>query len=433
MRSWPRSSPAASTRRWIPGVSLFEQEPGDGSLQFVAGDNNTYDPVETTQGYLEPLYDDSALYASLTAGVYYLAVADGFNTPSPLEGFPAGSYGVLDPNVPGSAQNGFTTGPYVLNVLVQPTPEPPHVVSTSPADGATLAQPPTQLTVTFNEPVNIAQLAYQTYQVTGENALKSVYIEGADETEYYPRFESYDSTTNQATFLMLDGLPDGDYQLHLSGSAGMTDLGGNQLVGNEPDGDYVVSFAVDGPSRGIGGNPLDWSDQETNDAIQDPQDLGVLFPDELAAGVTITRDFLQDPTSAPRDTADVYEFQTIQDGSYLFSLSGASLPEDVTLTLMDSSGQILPLSPIGPTALYGQLAPGTYLLMVSGWDPAPGGRHLLPARVESPESANDNAPPLLSGPAPAVAIRFSGDATTTSPTSTSTARRRRRRSPHLRR
>ena len=69
-----------------PGVSLFRLDPDDGSLQFVAGNNNTYNPVATTDGYSTPLYTDSVLYASLTAGDYYLAVAGGSNTPSPLRG-----------------------------------------------------------------------------------------------------------------------------------------------------------------------------------------------------------------------------------------------------------------------------------------------------------------------------------------------------------
>ncbi len=132
-----------------PGVSLFELDPSDHSLHFIAGNNNTYDPVETTDGLSTPLYTDSVLYASLTAGDYYLAVAGGSNTPSPLEGLPPGSPGLFDPNVSHSGQDGWSTGPYVLNLLVQPASDPPHVLSTSPSDGATLTQPPTQLTVTF--------------------------------------------------------------------------------------------------------------------------------------------------------------------------------------------------------------------------------------------------------------------------------------------
>ena len=107
-----------------PGVSLFELDPSDGSLQFIAGNNNTYDPVETTDGLSTPLYTDSVLYASLTAGDYYLAVAGGSNTPSPFEGLPPGSPGLFNPNVSHSGQDGWSTGPYVLNVLVQPPPIP---------------------------------------------------------------------------------------------------------------------------------------------------------------------------------------------------------------------------------------------------------------------------------------------------------------------
>ena len=193
-----------------PGVSLFRLDPADGSLQFIAGNNNTYDPATATDGFSTPLYTDSALFASLTAGDYYLAVAGGSNTPSPLEGQPPGSFGIFDPNQPGSAQNGWSTGPYVLNLLVQPAADPHMSCRPARADGATLTQPPTQLTVTFDEPVNIAQLAFQTYQVTSQDTISAFYIEGADGTKYVPRFESYDSATNQATFIMLDALPNGD-------------------------------------------------------------------------------------------------------------------------------------------------------------------------------------------------------------------------------
>ncbi len=396
------------------GVSLFELNPSGGSLVFIAGNNNTYDPVVATDGFSTPLYTDSALYASLTAGDYYLAVAGGWNTPSPLEGVPPGSPGLFDPNVTHSGQNGWSTGPYVLNVLVQPAADPPHVMATSPSNGVTLTQPPTQVTVTFNEPVNIAQLAYQTFQVAAESTISAVYIEGADGTKYFPRFESYDNATNQATFIMLNGLSNGDYQLHFSGAAGLTDLGGNELVGNDPDGDYVVRFTVDAPARGTDGNPLEWSDQEPNDSIDDPQNLGILFPDELAAGVTITRDFSQDPSQAPQDTADVYEFQILLDGSYSFTLSGNNLPANVALTLTDPTGQSVPIISMGGTLLFGDVTPGTYLLMVNGWNTGQAAAISYQISLDL-VSTNDNAPPLVSGPAPALAVLLDSVAPPTPP------------------
>src|SRR5262249_53961552 len=150
--------------------------------------------------------------------------------------------------------------------LVRPAIDPPHVLATSPGFRETVDQPPTQLTVRFDEPVNIDQLAFETYQVTSQDTLSAIYVEGADETRYFPRFVSYDLQTHEATFLMLDGLANGQYELHITGQ--VTDLGGNPLVGNDPSGDYVVPFTVDAPPRGNGGNPLDWSDQEPNDDLQ---------------------------------------------------------------------------------------------------------------------------------------------------------------------
>jgi hypothetical protein len=398
-----------------PGVSLFELDPSDGSLVFLAGNNNTFDPVVATDGFSRPLYTDSALFASVTAGDYYLAVASGSNTLSPFEGLPPGSPGLFNPNVSHSGQDGSSVGPYVLNVLVQPAPSPPHVVSTSPKNGASLTEPPTQLTLSFDEPVNIAQLAFETFQVADDTKLTAVYIEGADGTKYYPRFDSYDSATNQATFLMLDALPNGNYELHLSGSAGLTDLGGNELVGNDPSGDYVVRFAVDGPARGTDGNPLDWNDQEPNDDIQGPQNLGVLFPNELAAGITIIRDFSQDPSQAVQDTEDVYKIQIPLDGDYSFSLTGENLPDTVTIKLTDSTGQTVPIGSIGGALLFGEITPGTYLLIVNGWNmtQAPDISYQISFDLVS---TNDNAPPLVSGPAAAVAIRLSSAAEPTSPT-----------------
>src|SRR5262249_29289602 len=144
-----------------PGVSLFELDPVDHTFHFIAGDNNTYDTATATDGWSLPLLSDSALEVSLTAGDYYLAVATGFNTPPPTEGLPPGSPGLFDPTPPHSGTDGYgsLTGPYVLDLLVRPAIDPPHVLATSPGFRETVDQPPTQLTVRFDEPVNIDQLA----------------------------------------------------------------------------------------------------------------------------------------------------------------------------------------------------------------------------------------------------------------------------------
>jgi hypothetical protein len=399
-----------------PGVSLFRLEP-DGTLQFVGGNNNTGDNTVTDDGLEEPLLTDSALYASLTPGEYYVAVAGGLNTPSPLEGQIPGSFGVYDPNTPGSAQLGWSTGNYVLNLLVQPTPAAPHVVSSSPAAGSTLTQDPTQVVITFDQPMDLADLALQSYMDTYENYVSGIFIEGSDGTIYVPRFDSYNSDTNQATFDMLQGLPNGQYELHISGVNGVSDVFGSPIAGNDPSGDYVIPFAVDVAPRGDGGNPRTWIDQEPNDGVGQAQDIGVLFPNDLAAGVTITRNFSGDPAAAPHDTADFYQFQLLLDKPYTFALTGNDLPAGVMLSLTDASGQVPQgiFSEAGGTVLFGELAPGTYDLEVSGWNASEAASLSYQVRVTM-SSQDDNSPPLLSGPAPAVAIQLDSIAPPSSPT-----------------
>src|SRR5205823_4348969 len=158
---------------------------------------------------------DATLSQGLTAGDYYVAVANGFNTPSPAELQLEGDPGVFDPNTPDSAQNGFSTGPYVLNLLLQPNGHAPQVISTSPAQGAVLAQPPTHLTVQFNEPVNVQQQGYLNFLATGFCTDPAVTILESDGVSYYARVDSYDRSTNQVTFLMLDHLDAGSYTIHL--------------------------------------------------------------------------------------------------------------------------------------------------------------------------------------------------------------------------
>ncbi len=388
------------------GISLFELDPSSGSLIFLAGNNNTLDPTQGTDGSI-PLFTDSALTAGLTAGDYYLAVADGSNTPSPLEGQMPGSPGIFDPNQPGSAQNGWSSGPYVLNLLVQAAPNPPRILASSPSSGQVLDQAPTQLTVQFSEPMNIQQLAYQAYETSYQATLPQVYVEGSDGTNDYPRFLSYDRATNQATFQMLDGLANGQYTLHLSGPGGLTDLGGNPLVGNNPSGDYVLAFQVQGPDRGISGNMTAGYTIQSQAGQGVPQDIGVLFPRELQAGVTVIRSAGSTSSPTPSPTQDEYVIQLIQNQEYSFSLSGDDLPDGIQVTVTDALGQTVPLlcSPDG-LDYFAPMSAGTYTVAVGGWttegqSPSPSYQLTIDLL-----GTQDNAPPLVDGPAPLLQIHL---------------------------
>ena len=114
-----------------PGVSLYWLAPDGHTLDFVAGNNNTNNLTQATDGST-PLAFDAALTAGLIAGDYYIAVSSGWNTPSPQEGMPLNWPGLFDPTVSHSGSIGFGTGPYVLNLLVQPVHESAPVAHVKP-------------------------------------------------------------------------------------------------------------------------------------------------------------------------------------------------------------------------------------------------------------------------------------------------------------
>jgi hypothetical protein len=134
--------------------------------------------------------------------------------------------------------------------------------------------------------------------------------------------------------------------------------------------------------------------------VLQPQNLGVLFPNELQTGVTVVRDFTMDPAIAATDSADYFEFQVLQNRPYSFILSGANLPANAQLQLYDTAG-----NPVSATitqngeVLSAQPGPGTYVVSVS-WASGQvnsGGYQLGISQGTSP----DNPPPLTVGPGPA--------------------------------
>src|SRR5262249_53101489 len=131
--------------------------------------------------------------------------------------------------------------------------------------------------------------------------------------------QSYDPVSNEARFLMLDRLPNGVNELHLSGGAGLTGLGGRPLVGNDFSGDYVVSFVLADPDSPA--DPLHRVQLVSSNVARGPQDLGVLFPHEVQSGVTVTGTLA---AAAPGVTAQVdsYTIQVLESQEYHFTLTG---------------------------------------------------------------------------------------------------------------
>ena len=379
-----------------PGLSLFKLDPSTGQLAFVGGNNDTRNATLAADGSL-PLNADSALFEGLSEGDYYLAVSANTNAPTTVEGGQPGTNGIFDPNVSHSGTAGFSTGPYVLRLASHADTEAPTVVASTPDVGANLNAPPTSLVVGFSEAMNLRKLVYLAFEKTSQETTTAVYLEGSDGTRYFPRLQSYDDSTNRATFLMLDGVPNGDYQLHLSRA--LTDLAGNPLVGSDASGDYLVPFTVFGPSRGVNGDPLVQAVRASSDSAL-PQEIGTIFPHEWLAGVTVTR--VADPTAT--DVSDAFRFQVLQGQLYGFALTG-TLPPGTHLDLVDDAGNLVIYgSADEDRALVATLNPGHYVVRVSGWsaDRASGLEYELRLSLLG---ASDNAPSLTVGPTPAVQLR----------------------------
>lgn len=382
-----------------PALSLFRLDPQSQQLVLVSSNDSTLNSTQATDQSL-PLYVDAALFAGLTAGDYYLAVSGSGNMPDSSSGLLPGTNGIFDPNVSHSGQNGFSLGDYVLNLQVESSATPPHVSATTPGSGNVLRAPPTTLTVRFDKPVNLQQLAYQAFLQFSQATPSSVFIQPVGGGQHVvPRLQSYDPTTGQASFLMLDGLANGDYELHVSGPLGISDFDGNALAANDVSGDYVVRFTVAGPSRGTNGDPLQWTASITNGDPAQPQDLGVLFPREIQNGVAITRDFTAD------HQADYYRIQVLQDREYHFALGG-SLPPGTAITVIDSTGKPRPPLPWTPAgAFFSELEPGIYVIKIGGWSPSDASSVSYTLHITLLD-APENPTPLTAGPAPALRLRL---------------------------
>jgi hypothetical protein len=378
-------------------VSLFKLNPADGQLYLIGLNDNTNNGTRTFDGSQQPLVYDPSLTMALQAGDYYLAVTGSGYVPAALTNGLPGPQSVFDPTVP-EPFGGFSTGDYVLNLSVLADNTPPQVTSvglsdgSAPANGAVLSGPPTGFAVTFTEPVNLADQAQQAFQQNTDTKLPFVYVVGASGT-FYPRLT--DSTGNSVRFQMYDGLPNGVYDLHLSGPGGLTDLAGNPLVGNRTSGDYVVTFMVNGPPRGSPNDPLTW-------VVPDQRNIGILFPAELQKGVTLQRPSVTGSVTSIA-ASEAYQIQVLQPTRYSFLFSSTVLPPGLRLTISNAAGTTLPArsvrSGLGLT-LTAVLAPGTYTIHVSGWSPKAG--FSIKILIVS---AFEPAPPLTVGAAPAVPLR----------------------------
>ena len=390
-----------------PVLTLFRNN--GGVLEQVGINHDTLNSASTTNGQY-PLFRDPVLYAGLTAGDYFIAVS------SRGPDAESGPDGIFDPQFAHSGLNGYSVGEYVLDLLVYPDSDSPEVVghvfnvpgvgdvSLSGESSESLSAAPTHFSLQFSEPVNVQQLAYTAVNLMNSETARSVFFRDANGQKYFPRLESYDAETGIARFLMLDSLPNGEVELHVSGAEGLTDLAGHSVVGNDASGDHVLRFTVDGPTHGSSDDIHTWINQVANDSFNQAQDLGVLFPHELQAGVRFVRDAGAAAASVG-DSDDFFRFELLQNQNYFFTLTNLGGTPGPAIELLDANGQVVPMSIQGDgTVLLAPLDRGVYILHVGTWSPSSSSNAAYQIEIEL-GGVSENPTPLTNGAAPAVGIR----------------------------
>ncbi|HEX5270620.1 MAG TPA: hypothetical protein VFW33_09050, partial [Gemmataceae bacterium] len=384
-------------------LSLYKVD-DQGNTVFYAANGDSANTTAASNGQA-PLFTDPALNVPLGPGEYYLAVSSGSNYPNPDD---PNSSGYFDPTVPQSGSTGISkniTGPYVLDVLVQPlTASAPRVVAVTPDTGPGGNGPLTGLRVRFDQPVNLLGLATRRYLQTAptgvpDGGLSSVTLTDAAGHPYDVRLASYDNDTNTATLILLDPVPAGEYTLHLSGTGpeAIAGASGVPLDGGE----FSTTFAV-----AVGGNTERyWTPEVGFDSPQNPQPVPTLFPRLVSQGVTLARD-----TAAPAKAEDDYSVVLLQSRNYSFVLTGGP---GLTVTVLDATGAVdATITPgVGLDSLPALLSAGTYTVRVT-WTDGPTPYQLQIGYFGAP----DNPTPLVSGPAPAVQVRLDAPPPAPAPT-----------------
>lgn len=384
------------------GISLYRLDPVSGHLQFIAGNNQSFNSVQGTN-HTAPLFADSILTSGLEVGDYYLAVSSGPNTPAPYEHQSGGSNsGIFDPEQAHSGSIGVSTGGYVLNVRLVELPEPPEVVSISIADQSTLQAAPTDLTIQFSQFVNIAELSHSAYADSSQSIVPGIFIQDLQGHVYFPHVISFDAVNFTAHFQFTDRLPSGNYQLHVEGIEGLANLAGVPLADAPMN---TVNFTVSTRAPGTAGDPTVWTHDPRTDTTPSTQALGVLFPDEIQSGVKIVR-AAGSGSNRTNDQSDDYSFEVLTTGRYRLTMSGQGLPSGSLFHLLDSLGNVVDMaSSDDGTIATTFLKAGRYVLQVGNW-PASTARSIGYQVDIKMFLRLDDPLPLTSGPGAAIGLRL---------------------------
>ena len=100
--------------------------------------------------------------------------------------------------------------------------------------------------------------------------------------------------------------------------------------------------------------------------------------------------------------------QLLQSQNYSFTLSGDDLPAGAQVTVRNASGQSIPLlASSDGLVFFAPLVAGTYTVAVGGWTAGQSASVSYRLTMDL-VGQQDNAPPLVDGPAPALQIHLDG-------------------------
>src|SRR5206468_353433 len=142
-------------------LTLFQAD-GNGDLQYLGSNAGTGNAIRDVNG-AAPLLHDAALFVTLAPGDYYLAVSTGHNVFDPNN---PDTSAWFDQATPHRGSGGNSTGPYVLNLLLQQPGPAPHVVAVTPDTGPGGHGPLTGLRVRFDGPMNLLSLTFNAFLET---------------------------------------------------------------------------------------------------------------------------------------------------------------------------------------------------------------------------------------------------------------------------
>ncbi|RUL86322.1 hypothetical protein [Tautonia sociabilis] len=270
---------------------------------------------------------DPFLFAGLEPGRYFLGVSASANNPA------AGGYdpitGALGAPLP--AQPG---GSFSMTVVADPADQPARVIGLK-LDRLDPSDPrPTGFVLHFDAAVR----SWAPYLPSGPVPIDQlVEVVGEDGRVWSARAESYNAGTGSMSFLLLDRLPVGSYEIRLPDSEGLVDLAGHSPV-------------AEGMPPGVLGR----FDVSAEPASRSKGNLGVLLPAEALAGVSV-------PVLIAPGAAEAIRFVVTEGSPFAISLDDPG--GSVRMELVGPDGSI-PLD-ADLTATNGttiRLLPGVYVI-----------------------------------------------------------------------